>query len=273
MAESAIDLEAYCRRIGYTGPREATLAVLRELQRRHAMAIPFENLDVLLGRRITLEPAALERKLVQEGRGGYCFEQNTLFLHVLRGFGFAAEPLIARMRWQVPAEIPSGLTHMRVRVDLAGRPYLGDVGMGTLTLTAPLALDETGEQPTGLDRRRLLARGDQLLEQVNFGSGWLDVCLFSPAPAAQPDFELGNWYSHTHPQAKFVQNFLVARPEADRRYAISNREFSMRHVDGTSRKEVVASPEQLRTLLERHFGLTLPPGAPLVCPGLIWDQK
>ena len=164
---------------------------------------------------------------------------------------------------------------MRVRVELGGRPYLGDVGMGNLTLTAPLALDESGEQPTGLDRRRLVPRGGQLLEQVDFGSGWLDVCLFSPEPAAAPDFELGNWYSHTHPQAKFVQNLLVARPEADRRYAISNREFSTRHCDGTSRKEAVASPEHLRTLLERHFGpwRRCRQQSRWFCPGLVWDEK
>ena len=71
-----IDLDAYFRRIGYDGPRDASLETLRELHRLHPQAIPFENLDPLLGRPVNLDPASLQAKLVEGGRGGYCFEQN-----------------------------------------------------------------------------------------------------------------------------------------------------------------------------------------------------
>src|SRR5690349_7302660 len=90
----ALNLDAYFARIGYSGSREPTLAVLRTLQLQHVMAVPFENLDVLLGRRISIAPAAISRKIIEERRGGYCFEQNSLFRDVLSAMGFTVTPLL-----------------------------------------------------------------------------------------------------------------------------------------------------------------------------------
>ena len=92
---SPVDLPSYFRRIGYTGPRTATLEVLNGIMAAHVQSIPFENLDVLLGRPISLAPEDIARKLIAERRGGYCFEHNTLLLHVLEALGFAVVPLSA----------------------------------------------------------------------------------------------------------------------------------------------------------------------------------
>src|SRR4051812_30275357 len=99
-----MDLDAYFSRIGLRGPRAATLETLDELTRAHSSAIPFENLDVLLGRPIDLRPEALFDKLVTRGRGGYCFEQNGLFLAVLEQLGFRVAPLSARVRLDRPRD-------------------------------------------------------------------------------------------------------------------------------------------------------------------------
>ena len=96
-----IDLEAYFSRIGYSGPREPTLDTLRALHWHHPLAIPFETLDPLLGRPVRLELGALERKLVAERRGGYCFEQNLLFAHALEALGFAVTKLVGRVVWEL----------------------------------------------------------------------------------------------------------------------------------------------------------------------------
>ena len=96
---NAIDLDLYFSRIGYEGPRTATLGVLRELHRLHPRAIPFENLDPLAGRTVSLELPAIVSKLLERRRGGYCFEQNKLFAHVLMQLGFRVTPLIARVLW------------------------------------------------------------------------------------------------------------------------------------------------------------------------------
>src|SRR4051812_36794244 len=99
-----INLDAYLARIGYTGAREATAETLAAIHARHAASIPFENLDVILGRGIQIDPAAIERKLVTDQRGGYCFEQNALLASALQELGFSVTPLLGRVRWQIPTE-------------------------------------------------------------------------------------------------------------------------------------------------------------------------
>ena len=91
-------LDAYLTRIGVARPQKATLSALRELHSAHVSAIPFENLDILLGAGISLDLDHIYAKLVGKRRGGYCFEQNTLFLNILREVGFVATPMEARVR-------------------------------------------------------------------------------------------------------------------------------------------------------------------------------
>jgi N-hydroxyarylamine O-acetyltransferase len=143
---SAIDLAAYFERIGYSGPSEPTLVLLRELHLRHTEHIAFENLDPLLGWPVRLDPASLEQKMVREKRGGYCFEQNGLFLHVLRELGFRVTGLAARVLWNQPETAETARSHMLLRIDLDEQSYIADVGFGVLTLTEPLLLEPRLEQ-------------------------------------------------------------------------------------------------------------------------------
>ncbi|MEO8500827.1 MAG: arylamine N-acetyltransferase [Vicinamibacteria bacterium] len=133
-----MNLDRYFARIGFTGPPNADLATLRALHRLHIEAIPFENLDVLLGRRIDMSEAAVESKIVDDGRGGYCFEQNTLFRGVLNALGFQTEAFLGRIRRNVPADVRTPLTHMVLRVTVEGAPWLADVGFGSLGTPAPI---------------------------------------------------------------------------------------------------------------------------------------
>jgi len=263
-------LDAYLARIGYAGPRTPTPAVLAEILRQHVCTIPFENLDVLLGRPIRTDGPSLEQKLVRDKRGGYCFEQNALLLLALRALGFAAEPMIARVRWQVPAETASGLTHMLVRVAMDGCDWLADAGMGSLSLTAPLAMVDGLEQDTPHDRRRLVRRGELFAQQVLFDGRWQDVNLFHPQTAPATDLELGNWYSHTHPQAHFRNNLMVARATPDGRCTLLNREFTIRSHNGQAQKRELATPDQLLAVLAEYFDLSFPAGTRFGLPGVLW---
>jgi N-hydroxyarylamine O-acetyltransferase len=264
------DLSAYFARIGYTGPRAPSRAVLDEILRRHVCTIPFENLDVLLGRPIRTEAAVLEQKLVHGKRGGYCFEQNHLLLFALRALGFVAEPMIARVRWQVPAGTATGLTHMLVRVTLDERDWLADAGMGSLSLTAPLQMIDGLEQDTPHDRRRLVRRDGFFTQQVFFGGTWQDVSIFSPQTAAAIDLEMGNWYSHTHSQAHFRNNLMAGRARADGRCTLLNREFTIRYLDGRAEKRALGSPDELLDVLAEYFGLHFPAGTRFGPPGSPW---
>ena len=266
----ALDLDAYFARIGYTGPREPTLAALAAILRKQVCTIPFENLDVLLGRPIRTDVGSVVRKLVHDRRGGYCFEQNHLLLYALRGLGFTAEPMIARVRWQVPPETATGLTHMLVRVTLDGRDWLADAGMGSLSLTAPLEMTDALEQETPHDRRRLVRRGDLFAQQVLFAGLWQDVNLFHPQTAPAIDLEMGNWYSHTHPQAHFRNNLMVARATTDGRCTLLNREFTVRQRDGRSEKREVRTADELLAVLAEHFDLPFPGGTRFGPPGSPW---
>src|SRR5438552_5613549 len=121
-------LDAYLARIGYTGPREPTPAVLEAVHLAHATHIPFENLDIQLGRPILLDLASLQAKLVHGRRGGYCFEQNTLFAAALEQLGFRVTRLAARVR--IGATRLSPRTHMTLKVDVDEGSWLADVGFG-----------------------------------------------------------------------------------------------------------------------------------------------
>jgi N-hydroxyarylamine O-acetyltransferase len=268
MSDFVPDLDAYCARIGYTGPRDPGLATLRALHMRHVSAVPFENLDVLLGRRISLDPAVIAEKIIARGRGGYCFEQNTLFAAVLRTLGFTVTPLLARVRWQVPAEVRTPLTHMVLRVEVDGRPWLADVGFGAVGSTGPLTLDTAGPQPTPHETRRLVAQPGHVMHQVLHGSTWCDVYQFSLEPPEPSDFELGNWFSCTHPRAHFVNNLVVTRVRGPERVILFNREFIVRQPDGTADKRELTSPVELLTLLAEHFNLRFPADTRFALPYL-----
>ncbi|RXK53709.1 arylamine N-acetyltransferase [Oleiharenicola lentus] len=265
-----MDLDAYFARIGYTGPRTPTHGTLAAILRAQVQTIPFENLDVLLGRPIRTDLESVQRKLVYDRRGGYCFEQNQLLLQALRALGFTAQPLIGRARWLVPAEVITGLTHLLVHVTLDGRDWLADAGMGSVSLTAPLEMREGLEQETPHDRRRLVRRDGHLVQQVCFAGAWQDINLFRPEPAAPVDLEMGNWYSHTHPQAHFRNNLLVARATPDGRRTLFNREFTVRHRDGRADKRELATADELLAVLAEHFDLHFPAGTRFGAPGAPW---
>jgi N-hydroxyarylamine O-acetyltransferase len=255
-----MNLEAYFERIAYVGPRDPTLATLQALHLQHVGAIPFENLDVLLGRGIRIELEAVEQKLVHQRRGGYCFEHNTLFAAALRELGFTVIPLLARVRWNVPAGQRTGLTHMVLRVEVDGRPWLADVGFGGIGSSAPLALDTAEEQSTPHEPRRLLHDGQRVLHQVRLGEAWSDVYEFRLEEPAASDFEMGNWFSCSHPKAHFMNVLVATLCERDRRVSVFNREFTIRYRDGRIEQRELASADDLLAVLASHLRMHLPAG-------------
>lgn len=251
-----IHLDAYCARIGYDGPREATLETLRALHNLHPQAIAFENLDPLLKRPVRLDPASLQAKLVEGGRGGYCYEQNLLFAHVLRALGFSVSEHAARVLWNVPAGVNTPRVHMLLLVDLDGERYLVDVGFGGNVLTAPLLLNSTAEQATPHESFQVLTDGDRYLLQFKMRDTWAKLYRFDLSEQLQGDHEQGNWFVSTHPHSIFVNGLMGARAEPDRRYALSNNVFAVHRLNGETEKRTLNVAE-LRDALTDLFKLRL----------------
>ncbi|MBK9035129.1 MAG: arylamine N-acetyltransferase [Myxococcales bacterium] len=273
------DLAAYFARLDYRGPRALTVDTLHALSRAHVSTIPFENLDVLLGAGVDLDPAAVEAKLIGAGRGGYCFEQNSLFLRVLQALGFAARPLSARVRVGRAREYTPARTHVFVRVDLPDGPWLCDVGVGAWSLTSAIRLALDDEQATPHEPRRLIADGAwdglvrrgpdaRLFHQVRLGDAWTDVCEFTLEEMPEIDRIVGNWYTSAHPQSHFKDRLIVARATPTGRLTLVDRTLTRRAHDGKSVVETIATADELLAALAREFGLTFPAGTRFRTPGL-----
>jgi len=255
-----MNLGAYFQRIGYRGRYQPDLALLSALTALHTQVIPFENLDVLLGRPISLEPDALFQKLVVDRRGGYCFEQNGLFLEVLREIGFQVAPLSARVRLQRPRDYTPPRTHVFLRVELAGESWLTDVGVGGLSLTSPLRLATSAEQATLHEPRRILEEGRLLYHQVRFGAEWHDVCEFTLEEMPPIDREVANWFTSAHSHSHFKNRLVVARAASEgQRLTILNDQFTIRERYGTATTRSIASAPELLDVLLKQFGLHFPP--------------
>lgn len=259
-----MDLEKYFQRIGYEGSREANLETLRGIVFEHVCSIPFENLDVLLDRGVSLAPGDVERKLVHYGRGGYCFEQNSLLLEVLTALGFAVKPLSARVRLSAPREIMPPRTHLFLRVDLDGVPWLADVGIGGLSPTGPIRLDVMEvEQTTPHESRRIIQEGGnpypRYFQQAWLGTHWGDVNEFTLEEMPPIDREIGNWWTSTHPQSRFRQSMMVGKAERDgTRVSILDREFTHRRGAEVLERFGLSDSEHALKVLAERFGLHLP---------------
>jgi N-hydroxyarylamine O-acetyltransferase len=258
-----LDLDAYLRRVGYSGSPTPTLDTLAAIHLLHAQTIPFENLNPFLGWPVRLDVESLQQKLVRDGRGGYCFEQNLLFSHALRMIGFRVTWLAARVVWNAPADSIPARSHMLLLVDLESRQYVADVGFGGSTLTAPLRLETDVEQATPHEAFRLMGLPSGFLLEANVNGVWEALYRFDLQEQFLPDYEVSSWYLSNHPASRFVTGLMAARPGVDCRYALRNADFAVHHVNGPTERRTITSVPKMRTVLEDVFRLTLPVGSEL----------
>jgi N-hydroxyarylamine O-acetyltransferase len=251
-------LDAYFERIGYSGDAAPTLATLRDIHRLHPERIPFENLDPLLGLRVSLDTAALCDKLVTRRRGGYCYEHNLLLKHALETIGFRVGGLAARVRWGVPEGQTLPLTHMLLRVEIDGRTWIADVGFGGQVLTAPLLLEPGLLQETPHEDYRLMQDGDGYLLQWRLLDDWQTLYRFDLREQLLPDYEMSNWYVSTHPASRFTTSLAVARTEPGRRYTLRNDSFAIHDARGNTERRTLASLVEMKDLLRDMFRIPLP---------------
>lgn len=252
-----VDLEGYFGRIGYDGGRSPTLVTLRALHLLHPQAIAFENLDPMLGRPVRLDLDALQRKLLGQGRGGYCYEQNLLFCAVLRKLGFAVTGLCARVVWNAAPGQVRARTHMLLKIDLDGEVWMADVGFGALTLTAPLRLHDGQPQRTDHEAFRVVTHHAGYRLEALVRDQWKPLYEFDLQAQLQTDYEMANWYVSHHPDSQFIRELMVARVGSDCRYGLRGRAWSEHRPDGSVQRREVSDAATLRALLEQTFLIRL----------------
>ncbi len=253
---TTLDLDAYLARTGYAGPLTPTRAVFETLHLAHATHIPFENLDVLLGRPIRLDLDALQDKLVRRRRGGYCFEQNALLAAALERVGFPVTRLAARVRYGATRLLPK--THMLLKVEAEGRPYVADVGFGADGLLLPLAMEPGVVARQFSWSYRLNPEGDLLALQSLYRGEWRDLYVFTQEPQYPVDFEVANYYVSTHPNSRFTRMLTLQLPTPELRHVLRGRQLT---VTTSHAEEIRAVAEhELPALLADPFGIELEPG-------------
>jgi N-hydroxyarylamine O-acetyltransferase len=258
MADDTSGPGSWLRRIGYAGPCAPTLATLSAVIAAHAATIPYENIDVLLGRPPKLDLAALQQKMIAGGRGGYCFEQNMLLRAGLLALGFTVTSLIARVIRARAPDAPVYALHMVLRVDLPEGPFLADVGYGALTPTAPLAMRPNVEQTTPHETMRLVPAGEELTLQAKLGEDWENIYRLLPQSRLDTDYEIANWFAATHPSSLFVNNLIAARPgPGGVRNTLFNGRLTVRRPPGQVTRRMLEGAAEYGEALADTFGLVL----------------
>jgi len=245
-----LDVDAYLARVGYDGDLRADVDTLFALHRAHAARIPFENLDVVLGRGISLDIKKIQDKLVRHERGGYCFEHNLLFAALLERIGFRVRRLAARVQ---PAR-----THMLLVVEADGREWLADVGFGA-TLLEPIPFEDGAVSRQGGWTYGLAKHGDGSWRlRSPDADGWTDLYTFTEEPQRFIDYVVYNHYTATHPDSPFVSQPRAVRVKPDVRYTLGGSTFISKFPEGSLEKRDLPKDEAIEALRDT-FGIVLAP--------------
>ena len=249
-------IDAYTTRLGMPAPEAISLQALSALQRRHMMTIPFENIDVLLNRGAALSLESLVQKILLAGRGGYCFELNSLYAHLLRAIGFAVSPHLGRVWLRDPVETPprNHLTHL---VEIDGKRFLTDVGFGARASRIPLDIDaeEPCDDGDGLIRVVPWESGERMLQRHDDGD-WRNQYSFELNPATKSDVEVANHYMATHSDSHFRHDLFLGLFTEEGRIGLWNAKLTERHQGRLDQREL-ETVEEWFECTKRLFAIDL----------------
>ncbi len=225
------------------------------MHRAHLETVPFENLDISRKRRIVIDEAAFARKVVEENRGGFCYELNGAFAALLREMGFHVTLLSARPAHADETPGPE-FDHLALRVDL-DEPWLVDVGFGEGFLE-PLLLKPGIEQKQVNGIFRVKCKGDSFSVQRPQPDGsWKTEYFFTLTPRRLEDFAEKCHYHQTSPESHFTQKRLCTRATSSGRITLSDMKL-ITTANGGRRERILASEEELEHALKQYFGIVLP---------------
>lgn len=264
--------QLYLQRLGYDRPPAPTLQTLRDLQLRHVCTFAFESLSTLLRLPVPIDLASVEQKVLIDGRGGYCYELNQMFLLLLQELGFDARGITGRVVMGGPPDARTARTHRLSLVTLDGVRYITDVGFGGMVPSSPLLLDTEVVQATAHEPYRVTFDGhDSYTLWVQVANEWRGLYVFDLQVQATIDYEIGNWYVSTHPDSVFVGQLKVARLAAGRRHTLNNANYAIHSLDRPSEKRALTRADEMLDVLTETFGIRVPvtPALRTVLDGLV----
>lgn len=249
-----MDVAAYLKRINYNGPTTPTLETLQGLHRAHLRAVPFENLDIHLGRAIILDPNNFYRKIVEERRGGFCYEMNGLFAALLQNLGFQVTLLSAGVGRKDGSFGPE-FDHLALLVEL-DRPYLADVGFGD-GFREPLRLELEVEQAQNGRAYRFIQAGERwTLQEQTPEKPWENQYSFSFQPRQLADFAGMCQFHQTSPDSSFPRRPVCVITTPTGKVQLIQNQLAIQ--DETERQErVLAGPDEYISAGQQYFGLEL----------------
>ena len=257
-----MNLRAYLRRIGVTGPLRADLRTLKRLHRQHLFTVPFENLSIHMGEPGSIDLVALYDKIVRRRRGGFCYELNGLFAELLRRLGYRVTLLSAGVAKDSGGFGPE-YDHLLLLVEL-DRRWMVDVGFGE-NFKSPLDLDATGLQVQGSKAYRILRRDEFHLLQERSGAGrWKDSYRFTLAPRELAEFEAMCRWHQTSPDSHFTRNRVCSLATPLGRKTLTGMKLIETGPKGARRVRGVPNDAEYRQLLREQFGVRLPKGSVLL---------
>ena len=262
-----MQLSAYLNRIRFAGTPRRDLETLRALHRAHQYAVPFENLDVQLRRPVVLDVARSYDKIVNRGRGGWCYEMNGVMGWALREIGFDVMRMSAGVMRASAGDAQLG-NHLCLLVSL-DQPYLVDVGFGgSMAEPLPLRTTQRDDAPYRLALDQVddgyWRFGEEAMSDLQREPFTFD---FRAAPADEALFAAKCEYLQTDPASPFIQNLVVQRRTPDTHVSLRGRVLSISHASRVD-KHVLNSAQELVACLHHHFDLDIPEAAtlwPAIC--------
>jgi N-hydroxyarylamine O-acetyltransferase len=261
---SPAQLSRYFARIGYGGDTTPSLTTLRGLHRAHLLSIPYENLDIHFGVPLTLDPGRMFAKLVDERRGGWCYEMNGLFAYVLETLGFDVRRVSGTVGRKEHGWRAQG-NHL-VLIVMLDRPWIADVGFGDGFLN-PLPL-EPGTYSQSFLRYRVSREGPRWrVDNHQYGSDGFDFTLTARTLDA---FAVQCRELQTSPDSAFVRTTVCERFTREGLVILRGATLKEITADGVTSRVLQDATEFTNTLRER-FGLDLPAGAADLWPR-VWSR-
>lgn len=254
MEEKKFNIDDYLERIGYKGGLEISSKTLRELHVGHVTHIPFENLHPLQGKSVSLNREDLFEKIVHQKRGGYCFEMNGLFSHVLKELGFQVTDVFARV--YRPDFGFSGRAHQVLIVDVDGERWMADVGFGGNGPIAPVKIEEDTEQEQYGRYYRLKSHPvhENVLE-FKVEDGYETVYAFTSEACYPMDYDIANHFTSTHPDSVFRKLIMCTMPTKEGRVSMFDNNLKVIE-NGKVEQKVLESDNEIRQALVEYFGLS-----------------